>query len=203
MGRWGKAVRVAIAGGLAACLLGVSVAGAGETVLDDGQGDVVDDHTAQPIEEPRADLVKSSLTYQGGQIFLRAKVVQPTDPRTDRSWSGESTSVEWRIDTTGDGKADYYVDMYAEAGKITGDVLPAPPPGQEEAEADSLCPVRQPSFSPEEGYSVIVDASCVGNPDGVGYQANFFYDQEAGNENAIVATDWSPNKGLTQPVPKS
>ena len=203
MGRMGKAVRVAIAGGLAVCLVGVTAAGAQDKVLEDGQGDVVDDSTAKPIQEPRADLVRSSLSFQGSQIRLTAQVVQPTDPRTDRSWSGESTSVEWRIDTTGDGKADFYVDMYAESGKLTGDVLPPPKEGQEEAEADSICPVRQPEFSPEEGYSVVVDASCVGNPDGVGWQANFFYDQDPRNDQGIVATDWSPNKGLTPPVPKS
>ena len=203
MGRMGKALRVALAGGLAACLLGVAVAGAASKVLEDGRGDVVDDATAKPIEEPRADLIKSSLSYEGTSIVLTAQVVQPTDPRTDRSWSGESTSVEWRIDTTGDGKADYYVDMYAESGKMTGDVLPPPKPGEEETEADSICPVRSPEFSPENGYSVVVNASCVGNPAGVGWQANFFYDQDPRNDQGIVATDWSPNKGLTPPVPKS
>ena len=203
MGRWGKAVRVAIASGLATCLLGVTAAGAGTTVLEDGRGDTVDDATAKPIEEPRSDLIKSSLTYDGTRIFLTAQVVNPTDPRTDRSWSNGSTSVEWRLDTTGDGKADYYADLYAESGKMTGDVLPPPKEGEEDKEADSICPVKSPEFTPENGYSIIVDASCVGNPDGVGYQANFFYDQEPGNDKAIVATDWSPNKGLTPPVSKS
>lgn len=203
MGRWSKTVRVAIAGGLAVCLVGAGVAGAAPTALEDGRGDVVDDSTAKPIDEPRADLIRSSLAYEGSAIILTAQVVQPTDPRIDRSWSGQSTSVEWRIDTTGDGIADYYVDMYAEAGKLTGDVLPPPKEGQEEAEADSLCPVRSPSYSPEEGYSVVVDASCVGNPASVGWQANFFYDQDPRNDQGIVATDWSPNKGLTPPVPKS
>lgn len=204
MGRMRKAVRLGIASGLVVCLVGVTAAGAQSKALEDGQGDVIDDHTAKPVQEPRADVVRSSLNYQGGLIILTTQVVQPTDPRTDRSWSGESTSVEWRIDTTGDGKADFYVDMYAESGKMTGDVLPAPKDGEDpNAEVDSICAVKDPNFSPQDGYSVVVDAACVGNPAGVGWQANFFYDQDPRNDQGIVATDWVPNKGLTPPVPRS
>jgi hypothetical protein len=105
--------------------------------------------------EPKADAVAASATYQAGSIVLSLKTAAPVNAATDPSW-GQSV-VTWFIDTTGDRKFDYSIEWGAENGGLYADIY--------NTGDSTICAGQgQPSIGSDGSYIVTVNARCFGNP---------------------------------------
>ncbi|MEW6477777.1 MAG: hypothetical protein AB1679_36490, partial [Actinomycetota bacterium] len=162
-----------------------------EVALDDPAGDAVVDGSQKAVNEPRADIVRAGAGYRSGLLIFGLQVQQPVDPRTDERWAGDATFAVWSIDTTGDGQPDFEIQYYALDGQLGG-VLSKP------NSTEVVCDVEA-AYS-AEGYSAIVDPKCLGNPASVAFRAMIYYDSNPKDENADVATDVTPNGGMSFPV---
>ena len=167
----------------------------------DPAGDTVNDENDSRLDVPEADVLRSSIEVVGKGIRLNVQVRKPTDPRTDRAWAGDEsdTGVEWELETTGDDKADFSVEYYIDSGKITGEVTRS----SDNDDEPTLCELTSATFSPEAGYTGMVDTGCIGSPDSVAYAVTFLYDTDPSQANGAVASDTAPDSGMSARVGRS
>jgi ribosomal protein L24E len=125
--------------------------------LVDGQG-----HTTPTNNEPRADIVAASASYQPGGIVLSVKTASAVDPRSDAQWGSTDTALSWFIDTTGDKQYDYHILWGVDGGALYSDVM---------AKADDGTPIctgagqgATPSLGADGSYVVTVNPACFKNP---------------------------------------
>jgi hypothetical protein len=163
-----------------------------QSAQTDPAGDTVVDGTQDPIKEGRADIVQAGAAYQPGKIILAMQVAQPTDPRTDAKWAGDSTFANWSVDTNGDGTPDFDIQYYFDGDELGGTVSR---PGSEEP----VCEATAASYSPD-GYALAVAPSCLGDPASFSYRVTMYYDTNPKDANADVASDVTPNGGMSFPV---
>ena len=172
-----------------------------EKVLD-GAADVL---TAAPVDpsnaqaqppapergdNPRADITEASVEYAPGWIRMKVQVKNPTDPLKDPAWS-DLSDAEWALDTTKDGKPDYSIEFGSDGGELYGAVFDMNKPDDK-----SLCDADSAAFSPQDGYTLVVDPKCIGNPKSLGYSVAIFFHTDPKNENAPMATDRVPDQGF-------
>ncbi|MCA1846234.1 MAG: hypothetical protein LC792_24180, partial [Actinobacteria bacterium] len=167
-------------------------AGRHESAQTDPAGDTFVDGTQDPIKETRADIVRARAAYGPGAITLTFQVAQPTDPRTDAKWASDSTFADWSVDTNGDGTPEFDIQYYFDGDTLGGTVSP---PGSE----DVVCEADTAGYGPD-GYSLTVAPACLGNPASFSYRVTTFYDTNPKDANADVASDVTPNGGLSFPV---
>ena len=141
-------------------------------------------------DNPRADITEASLEYAPGWIRMKVQVKNPTDPLKDPAWSDRS-DAEWVLDTNNDGQPDYTVEFATDKGELYGAVFDITKP-----EDKSLCDADSASFSPEDGYTLVIDPKCIGNPKSIGYSVAVFFDTNPNDEKAPMATDRVPDVGL-------
>lgn len=168
------------------------------TVLEavtDGLTDVVNTATAGLFEQPRADITSASVEYAPGWIRMKVQTQAPINPLTDKAWSDRS-DAEWVLDTNGDGNPDYSVEFATAAGELYGAVFDIAKPDD-----PSICDADSASFSPEDGYTLVIDPECIGKPKTLGYAVAVFMDvnPDDQSENPPMATDRVPDQGF-QPV---
>jgi hypothetical protein len=161
-------------------------------MLTDPTGDTFVDGSQKAIKEPRADIVRTTGAYRSGVIGFVMQLQQPVDPRTDERWAGDATFALWSLDTTGDGQPDFEIQYYVLDGQLGG-VVSRP------ASTDTVCDVEA-GYSPEGAYSVFVDPACLGNPASFSYRVTMYYDTNPKDDNADVASDVTPNGGMSFPV---
>jgi hypothetical protein len=118
--------------------------------------------TATVANEPRADVLSASASYQPGAIVLSAKVANPVDPRSDATWTNTPSAVSWFIDTTGDKQFDYHIVWGVDTGKLYSEIM---------AKADDNTPIctgagqgTTPSLGADGSYVVTLNPACIGNP---------------------------------------
>jgi hypothetical protein len=172
-----------------------------ETVAD-GAADVL---TAAPVDpadaqkqppapvrgdNPRADITQASVEYAPGWIRLKVQVKAPTDPVKDSAWSDRS-DAEWALDTNGDGKPEYTVEFAGDKGELYGAVFDVNKPDDK-----SLCDADSATFTPQDGYTLVIDPKCIGNPKSLGYSVGMFFATDAKNDNSPMATDRAPDQGF-------
>jgi len=157
----------------------------------DQAGDTFVDGSQNAIKEPRADIARATAVYRAGLLGFVMQVQQPVDPRTDERWAGDATFALWSIDTTGDGQPDFELQYYVLDGALGG-VVSRP------ASTDVVCDVEG-AYGPE-GYSAILDPACLGNPASFSYRVTMYYDTNPKDSNADVASDVTPNGGMSFPV---
>ena len=112
--------------------------------------------TTNVPNEPKADVVAASATYQAGAIVLSAKTASPVNAASDASW-GQSV-VTWFLDTTGDKKFDFSIEWGADNGALYADIYNT---------GDSPICAGQGQGDPFGGdgsYVVTVNPRCFGNP---------------------------------------
>jgi hypothetical protein len=154
-----------------------------ETVTD-GAADVLtaapfDPSSGQPPPEPvrgdnpRADITQASVEYAPGWIRMKVQVKNPADPIKDPAWSDRS-DAEWALDTNNDGKPDFSVEFATDNGELYGAVFDMTKPDDK-----SLCDADSASFSPQDGYTLVIDPKCIGNPKTLGYSVAMFFDTKA------------------------
>jgi hypothetical protein len=143
-------------------------------------------------DNPRADITGASLEYAPGWIRMRVQVKQPTDPLKDKAWSDRS-DAEWALDTNADGRPEYTVEFATADGELYGAVFDVSKPDDK-----SLCDADSASFSPEDGYTLVIDPKCIGKPAKVGYSVAIFFDTNPNDENAPMATDRVPDIGFKE-----
>jgi hypothetical protein len=203
--------------GMLAIGLGLAVAPTGARAADtlpplvttlervtDGAADVL---TAPPIdpnagqaeppppvkgENPRADVTEASLEYAPGWIRMKVQVKQPTDPLKDPAWSDRS-DAEWALDTNADGKPEYTVEFATADKELYGAVFDVSKPDDK-----SLCDADSARFTPEDGYVLVIDPKCIGNPKSLGYSVAIFFDTNPKDEKAPMATDRVPDQGFKE-----
>jgi len=158
----------------------------------DPAGDTVDDDTGVPLDVPEADILRSSIPWTTDGIALNVQMRKPTAPLSDKAWDG-ATEIDWELDTTGDGQADFVADYYTDEGKITGDVYRS----TDNPDEPVLCPLRSATFSRDAGYTAVVDVACIGAPQSIAYTAEFSYDTNPDDDAAPVADDLAPDTGMS------
>ena len=162
-----------------------------ETVTD-GAADVFNTDTAAAFDNPRADITGASLEYAPGWIRMKVQVKQPTDPLKDSAWSDRS-DAEWAFDTNADGKPEYTVEFATAEGELYGAVFDVNKPDDK-----SLCDADSASFSPQDGYTLVIDPKCIGNPKALGYSVAIFFDTNPKDDQAPMATDRVPDQGFKE-----
>lgn len=160
-----------------------------ETVVD-GAGDVVNTATSSLFDNPRADITEASLEYAPGWIRMKVKSKNLTDPLKDEVWS-DKNDAEWVLDTTGDGMPEYSVEFATDKGELYGAVFDVTKP-----EDKSLCDADSASYSPEDGYVLVIDPACIGKPQTLGFAVAIFLATEPGKDDTPLATDRVPDEGF-------
>ncbi len=183
----------AVASGIA-LLAGYGVVGtqnaqaASSQVAGDPTGDAnirvnPDDGSTSGIpNEPRADVVSTSATYQAGAIVLSVRTAQPVNPTTDPQWDAENSIVTWFIDTTGDRKFDYTAEWGVDGGSLYADVY--------QGTAETPTCTGTPSLGQDGSYVVSIPSSCLKNPGGFFWGGLMQYTPKGG---APAPTDRFPD----------
>jgi hypothetical protein len=182
-------------------------AGAADTVpplvtslqsVSDPVGDVLNSAAAGLFDNGRADITQASLEYAPGWIRMKVQVKNLTDPLKDSAWSDKS-DVEWALDTNSDGKPDYTVEFATDKGELYGAVFDATKPDDK-----SVCDADSASASPQDGYTLVIDPKCVGNPKSIGFAVATFIDTNPKDDKAPMASDRAPDQGFVAvPAPGS
>jgi hypothetical protein len=162
-----------------------------QTVAD-GAADVLNTATAAVSDNPRADITGASLEYAPGWIRMKVQVKQPTDPLKDQAWSDRS-DAEWALDTNADGKPEYTAEFATADGELYGAVFDVNKPDEK-----SLCDADSAGFTPEDGYTLVIDPKCIGNPKSLGYSVAIFFDTNPKDDKAPMATDRVPDQGFKE-----
>lgn len=160
-----------------------------EAVLD-GVGDVVDSLTSTLLGGSGADVTHASVEYAPGWVRMKVALQNPIDPVRDPRWT-DASFIEWSFDTNGDATADYTVEFSTEAGELYGAVFDATAPDN-----PSLCEADSARFSAQDGYILVVDPKCIGNPESIGYAVEFVLDTNPADDEAPVLSDRVPDRGL-------
>jgi hypothetical protein len=160
-----------------------------ETVIDSAS-DVVNTITSSLFDNPRADITAASVERAPGWIRMKVQVKTLTDPLRDKAWS-DNNDAEWVLDTNGDGVPEYSVEFATDNGELYGAVFDATKPDEK-----SVCDADSASFSAEDGYTVVIDPKCIGNPDTLAYAVAIFFDTNPKDDNAPLATDRVPDQGF-------
>jgi hypothetical protein len=189
-------VMLAVGLGLAAAPTGAGAAGSAPPLVTtlqtvtDGVGDVVNTLTSSLFDNPRADITSASVEYAPGWIRMKLQVRTPTDPLKDTTWS-DKNDAEWAFDTNGDGQEDYTVEFATDKGELYGAVFDATKPKD-----SSKCDADSASYSPQDGYTLVIDPACIGNPKTLGFAVAMFFDTNPKDDKAPVATDRVPDQGF-------
>jgi hypothetical protein len=162
-----------------------------QTVAD-GATDVLNTDTAAAVDNPRADITQASLEYAPGWLRMKVQAKTPTDPLKDPAWSDRS-DVEWALDTNADGKPDFTAEFATDNGEVYGAVFDVNKPDDK-----SLCDADSAGFSPDDGYTLVIDPKCVGNPKTLGYSVAIFFDTNPKDDKAPMATDRVPDQGFQE-----
>jgi putative cell wall-binding protein len=121
--------------------------------------------------EPRADILEHCVNY-GPSLSLSVRVAQPTDPNEDPGWQGASF-VGWFIDTSGDGRGDYFVEYHLDReGDLVGIVRDL----AEDEDSPPTCTVR-PAYT---GWFAVsgISPSCIGDATDIAVSVGMFYDTD-------------------------
>jgi len=121
--------------------------------------------TATVANEPRADVLAASASYQPGAIVLSAKVANPVDPRTDATWTNTESAISWFIDTNGDKKYDFHIIWGVDDNKaLYSDIYPSSDPNENTPICAGAGQGGTPSLGADGSYVVTVNPACFGNP---------------------------------------
>src|SRR5579884_765081 len=156
----------------------------------DGVGDVVNGVTAGPFDNGRADITGASLEWAPGWIRMKTQLKTATDPLKDPAWS-DADDIEWAFDTNNDGKVDYTVEFATDKGELYGAVFDATKPND-----NSICDADSASFSPQDGYTLVIDPKCIGNPKSLYWAVTTFVTSNPKDANAQVVSDRDPDQGF-------
>jgi hypothetical protein len=160
-----------------------------QTVID-GVGDVLNAVTSSLFDNSRADITSASLEYAPGWIRMKAQLKTPTDPLKDSKWN-DGNDLEWALDTTGDGQPDYTVEFATAKGELYGAVFDTSKPDDQ-----SVCDADSASFSPQDGYTLVIDPKCIGNPTSLGYAATMYFDTDPKDDKLPAVSDRVPDQGF-------
>ena len=160
-----------------------------ETVTD-GVGDVLNTVTSSLFDNNRADITQASVEWAPGWFRMKAQLRTPTDPLKDPAWS-DANDLEWAFDTNGDGHEDYTVEFASNKGELYGAVFDASKPSD-----TSICDADSASFSPQDGYTLVIDPKCIGDPKSLGWAATMYFDTDPKDAKGPVASDRVPDQGF-------
>ncbi len=162
--------------------------------LADPADDTVADGSTTPLNDPRGDIVRAGAVYGPDSVTFALQVQRPTDPRKDERWAADSTYAQWEVDTNGDSVPDFEVQYYFVDEDNLGGNVSKPGDGGE-----PVCDSSRGTYS-AEGYKLIIDPTCLGNPASFSYRATLYYDTNPADEDAAVVTDSAPNGGWSFPI---
>jgi hypothetical protein len=170
--------------------------GPASLVLADKTGDTTADGSGAAMAQPQADIVKAQANWTAKALVFAVQVAQPVNPAQDAHWASASTYIQWDLDTNGDGTPDFAVQYYFDPkGGLVADVSKAG-----DTSGQSACGGEAGYTA--DGYTVAIDPACLGNPASVMFRATTYYDPDPANANGNLATDVTPDGGLSGPVSK-
>jgi hypothetical protein len=184
--------------GLAAAPTGAGAAGTDAVpplvtsvkTVTDPVGDAVDMVTNAVGGNDRADITSASVEWAPGWIRMKVQVKTLTDPLKDPAWS-DMSDAEWALDTNLDGKEDYSVEFATSKGELYGAVFDATKPNDK-----SKCDADSASYSPQDGYTLVIDPACIGNPKAMGFAVAMFFDTNPKDDKNPMASDRVPDQGF-------
>ena len=164
--------------------------------LTDRTGDTVADGTTTPMAQPQADIVKATSDWNAKALVFAVQVAQPVNPGQDKNWASDSTYITWDLDTTGDGAPDFEIQYYFDSKSgLLADVSK-----YGDTSGTSAC-AGEAGYT-ADGYTVAIDPACIGNPATVTFRATTYYDPNPTDPNGNLASDTTPDGGMSGPVSK-
>ncbi|HVW31405.1 MAG TPA: hypothetical protein VHL53_02595, partial [Acidimicrobiia bacterium] len=157
--------------------------------VTDGVADVLNTVTNAVFGNDAADITAASVEYAPGWIRMKVNLKAAMDPIKDKAWS-DNSDIEWSLDTNNDGKEDYTVEFATNKGELYGAVFDSTKPDD-----SSVCDADSASYSPQDGYTLVFDPKCIGNPRTLGFAVASFIDTNPKDDNAPMATDRAPDQG--------
>lgn len=118
--------------------------------------------------DPRADIREYCADYSAASLRLDVRVVQPTNPLTDRNWDDWESGVLWALDTTRGGGEDYFVFFAREGNAITVTVT----------DEDGVERCTGTGQFTDNRYRAVVNSSCIGSPARFDFDAFMVYETE-------------------------
>ncbi|HVW33202.1 MAG TPA: hypothetical protein VHL53_11735, partial [Acidimicrobiia bacterium] len=157
LGAYGGATTLLHASAATSSQVATDPAGDANTRVDDNGA------TTKVVNEPRADIVGATASYQAGAIVLSVKTAQPVNPATDAGWGADS-DILWFLDTNGDKQYDFQVEWGADSGALYADVY------NKANDQTPICTAAgqggTPSLGSDGSYIVTLNPACLGNPAG-------------------------------------
>ena len=170
--------------------------GPASQTVSDPTGDTTSDGTGNTMAQPQADIVRAQANWSAKAVVFAVQVAQPVNPGQDKNWAGDSTYIDWMLDTNGDGGPDFEVQYFFDPkGGLVADVSKAG-----DTSGTSACPAEAGYTA--DGYTVAIDPACLGNPATVAFRVTTYYDPDPANPNGSLATDTSPDGGYSGPISK-
>jgi hypothetical protein len=188
-----RLVRLCFAAGLALTSVGLVTvslwapvsSASGLPSFTDPVGDTVVDGNGDAIVAPRADVVGASAEVRPEGIAFGVRLQEPVDPVNDPNWRRPGTYLSWHVDTDANDNFDYEIRYLTISGHPAGDVGRLGVP----ASSRQVCTVSTAGFSPEAGYTLVVEPKCLGNPAAFSYRVTAYY-----ATNVNVAIDIAPDR---------
>jgi hypothetical protein len=113
-------------------------------------------------------------------------------PLAHPDWSEAYTAAYWIVETTGDRRGDFIVSMFATTNGEPRAFVTRP-------KSDEVrCRPRASADAGARRLSVVVPASCLGNPDRLRFFSQFHYEDTDAD---VERDDFAPNVGWTPWVP--
>lgn len=172
------------------------VKGPASRSLTDRTGDTVADGTSTPMAQPQADIIKAQADWSAKALVFAVQTAQSVNPAQDKNWASDSTYITWDLDTTGDGAPDWEIQYFFDAkGGLVADVSK-----YGDTSGTSACGGEAGYTA--DGYTVAVDPACIGNPAAVTFKVTTYYDPNPADPNGNLASDTTPDGGMSGPVSK-
>jgi hypothetical protein len=166
-----------------------------QTIVD-SVGGVLDLLSGSAVDDPRADILDARVEYSPNWIKFGVRVSRYTNPVKDPNWESVDSSIDWTLETNGDGRPDWLVEFGINDGELYGSVFPFDAP----ADADSTCEATSVSYDPSGLYTLVLGPECIGRPASFAWRVDTSYDTNVRDANAPAVGDGVPERGFADRV---
>jgi hypothetical protein len=127
-----------------------------------------------PFFDARGDVVNVTTAYETSAVVLTANTVVFDDPAMSANWSTGASGVVFNVDVDGDHVTDYFASFFSNGMSPYAVVVSA-------ATQMLVCGAVPGWDSTANAYFVVIEPSCLGDPQEVATSASFQYTDEGWN----------------------